>query len=98
MAQFDVITLRSGGLVLDCQADLLSDLNTRFVVPLSLPHDAPPTRVRLNPTFDINGKTYVMVTQFAAALSVSHLGETVASLGREEFTIKNALDFLLTGV
>lgn len=42
MAKFDVYRLRdSGGLVVDCQADLLDGLNTRFVVP-SLPIDAAP--------------------------------------------------------
>jgi hypothetical protein len=37
-----VFALKSGGYVLDCQADLLSDLNTRFVVPL-LPESKAPT-------------------------------------------------------
>lgn len=34
MAKFDVCRLDAGILVLDCQADLLSDLRTRLVVPL----------------------------------------------------------------
>ena len=34
MAKYDVYRLRGDTLVVDCQADLLSDLQTRFVVPL----------------------------------------------------------------
>ena len=38
MARFDVYRLADGGLVVDLQADLLSDLKTRVVAPL-LPLD-----------------------------------------------------------
>ena len=50
MARFDVHANPSGpGYLLDCQADLLSHLTTRFVVPL-LPLDAAPKpAARLNP-------------------------------------------------
>jgi len=98
MAQFDIFELRSGGLVIDCQADILAGINTRFVAPLNLPDDAPPGRARLNPVFQVDGEQRVMVTQFAGAVSVSELGRKVMSLGREEYVIKNALDMLLSGI
>src|SRR6185437_9881954 len=42
VAQFDVHQLKSGrGLVIDCQSDLLGDLNSRFVVPILPRQDAP---------------------------------------------------------
>ncbi|WP_121119875.1 CcdB family protein [Croceibacterium ferulae] len=51
MAKFDVYRMRQGGiLVIDCQADLLSGLNTRLVVPLLARSDAPQPAARLNPT------------------------------------------------
>lgn len=97
MAQFDVHE-GANGLLLDCQSDLLSHFNSRLVVPL-LPADrAPPPVTRLNPTFEVGGKAYVMVTHYAAAVEVRELGEVLASLADRHHEIMNALDFLLTGV
>ena len=99
MAQFDVYRNAFGsGLLLDCQAELLSHLNTRLVVPLLRPEQAPKPAGRLNPSFDIDGEPYLMVTQYAGALERRELGPKVASLAAREHEIMNALDFLLTGV
>ncbi len=98
MARFDVYGLRQGGgLVLDCQADLLADLKTRFVVPLLPEAEAPKAADRLNPSFHFAGRSFVMVTQFAATIHVREIGDVVTSLKREEIAITNALDMLLTG-
>lgn len=97
MARFDVYALKSGGYVLDCQADLLSDLNTRFVVPLLPENEAPPPARQLNPVFEIAGKNHVMATQFCAAISMSELGGKAASLQSEDSRIMNALDMLISG-
>ena len=51
MARFDVYRGTGGAdLLLDCQSDLLRDLNTRFVVPLQRPENAPQParRVRIS--------------------------------------------------
>ena len=97
MARFDVYGLRGGGLALDCQADLLGDLKTRFVVPLLPEAEAPRPAERLNPVFYFAEAHYVMATQFAATVAVGELVELIGSLRREEFAISNALDLLLTG-
>ena len=97
MARFDVYGLRGGGLVLDSQADLLSDLKTRLVVPLLPEAEAPRPAERLNPVFYFAGASFVMVTQFAATVAVCELTDVIVSLKREEFAISNALDMLLTG-
>lgn len=53
MAKFDVYARPNGaGYLLDCQADLLSDLSTRFVIPLLPLDEAPTPAARLNPVFD----------------------------------------------
>lgn len=98
MAKFDVYRLRQdGNLVVDCQADLLDDLNTRFVVPL-LPFDeAPKPAARLNPALKVERQTLVMATQFAAAIPVRELGVKVVSLIEEQDAIGNALDMLISG-
>jgi toxin CcdB len=99
VARFDVYANGFGaGLLLDCQADLLSGLNTRLVAPLIRPDQAPKPAGRLNPSFDIGGETYVMVTQYAGAVELRELGPKVASLADHDREIMNALDVLISGV
>jgi toxin CcdB len=98
MARFDVYRNAGGpGFLLDCQADVLSILTTRFVVPLLPPDEAPMASERLNPTFRVDGERVIMFTQFAASVPVSDLKQRIDSLGNEHATIMNALDMLLTG-
>lgn len=98
MAKFDVYRSRDDACyLLDCQADLLSDFNTRFVVPLMAQADAPKPAARLNPVFVIAGAPHVMVTQFAATVPASELRGVPMSLGHEAITIGNALDMLICG-
>lgn len=99
MAWLDVHANAFGeGLLLDCQADLLSDLNTRFTVPLLPPEVAPTPAGRLNPSFEIDGRQFVMVTQYASAIELRELGPKVASLAERDREVMNALDLLITGV
>ena len=97
MARFDVYSSRSHGRLLDCQSDLLSRYNTRFVVPLRPLAVAPPPVRRLNPVFDVGGERVVMLTQFAAAIPVRDLGDKILSLIDDEVAIGIALDMLLFG-
>ena len=98
MARFDVYRPSgSEALLLDCQADLLYRLDSRFVVPLLPLGFLVNPFARLNPFFDIDGEQVVMVTQSAASVPVRALGRHVGSLGHEQAAIMNALDMLLTG-
>ncbi|MDH7974794.1 CcdB family protein [Sphingomonas sp. AR_OL41] len=98
MARFDVYRPGTGEvLLLDCQADLLSSLESRFVVPLMPRGFLANPFGRLNPFFEVEGVRLVMVTQSAAAVPVRALGRHVVSLAHEQATIMNALDMLLTG-
>jgi toxin CcdB len=98
MARFDVYANRGGaGFLLDVQADLITRLNTRVVVPL-LPQDAAPTPAeRLNPVFEVQGSRVYMATQFMAAVPQSELTVLIASLDREGDAIFSAIDFLHHG-
>ena len=98
MAQFDVYANRDGQLLLDCQADALANLSTRLVAPLVPVEDAPSLRPRLNPVFDLDGRNYALITQFAAAVSRTELQAHVASLARHRYQIISAYDMMLTGV
>jgi len=95
LAQFDVYRVRGDVLVIDCQSDLLTDLPTRFVVPLR-PTDIVALK-RLTPTFVINGNVLTMITPLARAIDVRDIEDTVATLDAEQFEIKAALDMLISG-
>jgi toxin CcdB len=98
MARFDVYANKAvGGYLLDVQADLLSGLNTRMVVPLLPLKAAPKPAAQLNPAFEINGTAVSMVTQFMAAIPEAELKRHVASLDQHRETILAAIDFLHQG-
>lgn len=98
MGRFGVYRHRqSSGFLLDCQADILSGLPSRFVVPLLPLDEAPPVGLRLNPVFSIDGVQVSMVTQFAGAVPNASLGHFVVFLEEEQSAIMNALDMLMTG-
>ncbi|PWC85195.1 plasmid maintenance protein CcdB [Azospirillum sp. TSH100] len=96
MARFDIHRRLDGpGYLLDLQADILRDLNTRFVAPLLPPEKAPRPAARLNPVFSVEGRPHVMVTQFAGAVTLSELGSQVGNLLAEDTAIIAALDMLI---
>ena len=97
MAQFDVHRLGSG-IVVDCQSSLLDAIDSRFVVPLVPAEGAPKAAQRLNPIFEIDGVTHVMLTQAAGAVRRNELGPVVTSLAEHSFEITGALDVLISGV
>jgi toxin CcdB len=67
MARFDIYRDPDGqGFLLDVQANVMSHLNTRVVVPLMHPAKAPKPAKGLNPEFMIGDVAVVMVTQFLA--------------------------------
>ncbi|AYD04030.1 CcdB family protein [Neorhizobium sp. NCHU2750] len=96
MARFAVHELGSG-LVLDIQSNLLDGLHTRVVVPLIAEHDIKRAAERLNPRFEIAGTTFVMMTEFLAAVPAAELGAMVTSLARHADEITAATDFLFQG-
>ncbi|MBO6724178.1 MAG: CcdB family protein [Rhizobiaceae bacterium] len=83
--------------LLDVQADTLEGLNTRVVVPVRVPARAPKPARRLNPTFQLNGSVFLMVTQFMAAVPEHELGQPHDNLGRHHDEIVAALDMLFHG-
>tara|TARA_R110002126_G_scaffold85058_3_gene206315 strand:- start:811 stop:1110 length:300 start_codon:yes stop_codon:yes gene_type:complete len=98
MARFEVFANPAGaGYVLDVQADVLSGLNTRIVVPLLPPAQAPVPANRLNPVFEIGDAPHVMVTQFMAAVPRALLRSPVTSLMGQDNEIMAALDMALVG-
>lgn len=98
MARFEVYANPGGaGYVLDVQADVLNELNTRIVVPLLPLAQAPVPAQRLNPVFNIGDEPHVMVTQFMAAVPRALLRNLVTSLLGQDNEIMAALDMVLVG-
>ena len=98
MARFEVYANPGAvGYLLDVQADVLSELNTRIVVPLLPLSQAPLPAQRLNPVFEIGEAPHVMVTQFMAAVPVALLRNPITSLMAQDNEIMAALDMVLVG-
>jgi toxin CcdB len=98
MPKFAVFSNPSGdGYLLDVQTDLLSDLNTRVVVPLLPTSSAPKPATRLNPIFELEDQPVVMVTQFMAAVPTGILKISVGKLDEEFERITVAIDMLFQG-
>lgn len=98
MARFDFYRMPRGqGFLVDVQADILSDLRTRLVVPLRpLPEIGKPM-TRLNPTFKIDGKIFLLMPQQMAAIPFIELKERLGSLMDHRDEIVIALDMALQG-
>jgi len=98
MARFDVFP-GSGNApyLLDVQANELSDLNTRVVVPLIPVSEAPKPAQVLNPIFRVDGAQCVMVTQYLSAIPAKKLKKATCSLADRRDEITAALDLLFFG-
>jgi toxin CcdB len=102
MAQFDLYRNPRRGqfpLLLDVQAELLSGLATRVVVPMARlrRYDVKPI-TRLNPTVTLGRDEYVLVFQELAAVPLSAMGERCGSLASRRAELVSALDLLFTGI
>jgi len=86
-------------LLVDVQSDLIADLATRMVVPLS-PASAMKGKLikTLTPLFEIDGKQYAMLTPQMAGISRKQLGAKAGDLAAHRDEIIAALDLLITGI
>lgn len=85
-------------LLVDVQSDLLEDLQTRVVIPLT--KAAALTKkplANLTPGLTFEGDDYVLMTPLLAGVARTELGTGIGSLADERHTILAAMDFLLTG-
>jgi toxin CcdB len=85
------------GYLLDLQADINSHFSTRVVAPLFLLDEIPVFAKGLNPVFEVEGRSVVMVTQGLAAVPVQMLKQPVMSLDDRRVEIVAALDLLFQG-
>lgn len=85
--------------LLDIQSNLLSELRTTVVIPLTPSKlAAPMTMTRLNPTVVIDGKSFTVMTQEIAGVDRNKLGARAYDLSPYRSEIIAALDFVLSGI
>jgi toxin CcdB len=84
--------------LLDVQSDLLGSLATCVVVPLVSATEMDKPAKRLNPQFNVEGKTVIMSTAELAGIPRRALGEKVGALQEQRAEIIAALDLLFTGI
>ena len=103
MAQFDVYTNPNPETkpaipyLLDVQADLLTNLTTRVVIPLYSVSAMGKAAKHLNPQFTIKRTAVIMSTAELAGVTVNSLGDKICSLKEHRNEIIAALDFLIIG-
>jgi toxin CcdB len=104
MAQFDIHENTNAAsrehtpYLLNVQADVLSELATRIVVPLRAKTGREKTVIsRLHPVVSVTGVDYVAVVTEIAAVPASLLGPRVDAARAHRAEITAALDLLLTG-
>lgn len=104
MAQFDIYrnenpaTRSRYPYVLDIQAELLSELPTRLVVPLRDGTGTEPWIVsRLHPVLKLGDNTLIAVFSEMAAVPASILGNKVGDARVQRADLIAAMDLLVTG-
>lgn len=98
MARFWVYRLGpDGSLAVDLQADVLDGLKTRVVAPLVPVEQVKQLVPRLNPKFDIGGRSMVLLTEFTATVPLKELTDAVTNLSHRADEITAATDFLFQG-
>jgi toxin CcdB len=105
MAQFSVYqnnnpnSNRLFPLLLDIQTDLLDELRTTVVVPLTQYESSKAKSLqKLTPCLHIDGTDYLMMTPQLAGIARKELGKEICNLSTARTDIINALDFLLMGI
>jgi len=85
--------------LLDVQNSLLADLKTRLVIPLTAQASFRSGVIsKLCPVLDINGETFVALTQQMAGIESRLLGAKVADLSAYRAEIIAAIDFAVVGI
>ena len=98
MARFDVYRVtNTPGYFLDVQADFLSYLDSRVVIPLVALDDSLIPAKRLHPCFEVEGEHVVLKTELIVAVPKASLRSAITNLTNHHDEIVSAIDFLMQG-
>lgn len=85
--------------LLDIQSNLLDELRTTVVVPLCPASVAGKAAItKLCPILDIDGTSFVAMTQLLAGIDRKSLGQEVCDLEHYRSDLIAALDFVISGI
>ena len=85
--------------LIDVQSTLLSDLESRIVIPVILKEKIGKGIIKnLNPKIIIKKKEYILLTQQMAGIPISQIGSSICDCLSERNEILSAIDFLITGI
>ena len=83
----------------DVQNSLLSDLNSRLVIPFAKPSSLNNAEVeRLCPLIPINGNNYVLLSHQLTSVPISALSKEEVFTESFRYEILDAIDMLITGI
>ncbi len=83
----------------DVQSDMLNELNSRIVIPLSSQKILNNLNVeKLCPVVEIDGSQFVLLTNQMTSVPCSILKTKVTNLEQYRWEILGAIDLLLTGI
>jgi toxin CcdB len=104
LAQFTVYRNKSARskavfpLLVDVQSDLLEDLQSRVVIPMSKAAALARKPVsQLTPIIEFEDASYVLLTPQLAGIARSELGPVAGNVVHSRETILAAMDFLILG-
>lgn len=84
---------------IDVQNNILDELNSRIVIPLSSYKTLSNTNAKkLCPVIEIKDESFVLLTHQMASVPRSILKKKVTSLEKFRYEILGAVDLLLTGI
>ena len=85
--------------LLDIQSNLLDELRTTIVIPLSPTHVAGKAAItKLCPVLEIDGVGYIVLTQQIAGIDRQSLGKEFCDLSHYRSEIIAAFDFVISGI
>jgi toxin CcdB len=84
--------------LLDIQSDLLEDLETTIVIPLTKIQTVTKKFTKLTPVVEVHGAKHLAMTQQIAGLDRTALGKPVDDLSMYRFAIVDAIDFIISGI
>jgi toxin CcdB len=84
--------------LVDVQAELLDELDTRVVIPMTRAAALTKNPVsQLTPVLEFEGESYVLMTPQLAGIARNELGPVSGNLAGHREVVLAAVDFLLTG-
>ena len=85
--------------LIDVQSTLLSDLETKIVIPLAVKEKFFKGIIKnLNPIIEIKNKEYILLSQQMAGIPINQIGSPICECLSERNQILSAIDFLITGI